>query len=210
MSIQTVVSVMSDNIMKKPEVVVFAGPNGSGKSTIKGDEWVKGLYINADDIQREKRISNLEAAQIADSLRDHCLKERKDFTFETVLSSPWKLQFLRQAKAAGYFIRGYYILTCDPWLNVARVQARVISGQHDVPTEKILSRYEKSLANVPEYLSLCDVCHIYDNTGDGPFRICRKHKTSIKFFENEYWDYAAIAKLVLGQRELSEQNGIEC
>ena len=48
---------------KKPEVVVFAGPNGSGKSTFT--ELLKPPidYINADEIKKNLKYSNLEAAQ---------------------------------------------------------------------------------------------------------------------------------------------------
>lgn len=71
--------------------------------------------------------------------------------------------------------------------------------------EKIRSRYEKSLANIPEFLRVCDVCHIYDNT-DIPFRICRKHKESIKLFENEYWSYEQIQDLILRKANTSPPN----
>jgi dephospho-CoA kinase len=44
---------MSENdVVRLPEVVVFAGPNGSGKSTITRMAKVGGAYINADDIKR--------------------------------------------------------------------------------------------------------------------------------------------------------------
>lgn len=189
----------------KPEIVVFAGPNGSGKSTITGPEWIKGPYINADDIQRDEGITNLEAAKKADALREELVREGRSFSFETVLSTERKLNFLKAAKAKGYFIRGYFILTCDATLNVYRVQSRVANGGHPVPLEKIRSRYEKSLANIPEFLRICDVCHIYDNT-DIPFRICRKHKESIKLFENEYWSYEQIQDLILRKPDISPPN----
>lgn len=120
----------------KPEIVVFAGPNGSGKSTITGPEWIKGPYINADDIQREEGISNLDAANKADALREALVREGKSFSFETVLSTARKLNFLKAAKAKGYFIRGYFILTCDATLNVYRVKSRVANGGHAVPPGK--------------------------------------------------------------------------
>lgn len=188
-----------------PEVVVFAGPNGSGKSTITGPEWIKGIYINADDIQREQGITVEEAAKIADEMREKQISERADFTFETVLSSPHKLKFLREAKKRGYFIRGYFILTNDPALNVARVMARVATGLHDVPAETVTKRYHRALANVPEYLALCDICHIYDNTDDEPFRICRKHKNDINLYPNDNWSKEAITNLVFGQNSIIEK-----
>lgn len=194
---------MSD-ATKRPEVVVFAGPNGSGKSTITGPEWIKGVYINADDIQRERGIAVEEAAKIADELRAEQLAARADFTFETVLSSPHKIRFLKEAKRRGYFIRGYFILTNDPALNVARVIARVATGLHDVPAELVVKRYHRALANVPEYLAICDICHIYDNTDDEPFRICRKHKNDINLYPSDNWSKEQITALVFGQGDKNE------
>lgn len=38
-----------NNVVRLPEVIVFAGPNGSGKSTITQMVKTGGEYINADD-----------------------------------------------------------------------------------------------------------------------------------------------------------------
>jgi predicted ABC-type ATPase len=46
-----------------------------------------GLYINADDIKAETGCSDLVATEEAEHLREYCLKNRTDFTFETVLST---------------------------------------------------------------------------------------------------------------------------
>ncbi len=43
---------MSENdVVRLPEVIVFAGPNGSGKSTITRMAKIGDEYINADDIK---------------------------------------------------------------------------------------------------------------------------------------------------------------
>jgi len=103
---------------KKPEVVVFAGPNGSGKSSIT--ELLKPPidYINADEIKRNLKCSDLEAAQIAEKQRNEHIEHMEEFCFETVLSTDRNLKLLKKAKANGYFIRCYYMLTADPLINV--------------------------------------------------------------------------------------------
>ena len=108
----------------KPEVIVFAGPNGSGKSTITKMAKTVGVYINADDIKRSSLCSDLEAAQKAEELREQAINEKRDFTFETVLSTDRNLNLLRRAKENGYFIRCIYVLTASPDINVARVKIR--------------------------------------------------------------------------------------
>lgn len=81
----------------KPEVIVFAGPNGSGKSIITKMAKTVGVYINADDIKRSSLCSDLEAAQKAEELREQAINEKRDFTFETVLSTDRNLNLLRRA-----------------------------------------------------------------------------------------------------------------
>ena len=149
---------------KKPMVLVFAGPNGSGKSTIKQYFEIVGTYTNADDVVAATGMSNEEAAVFVDEKRHEAINSGQDFTFETVLSSKYKLDILNKAKEKGYFIKCVFVLTASPELNVARVKARVESGGHDVDREKIIKRYEKSLNNISYLIEICDILHVYDNT----------------------------------------------
>lgn len=184
---------------RKPMILMFAGPNGSGKSTVT-KAFLKrsplaGIYINADDIKLEQNCSDLEAAKIATALREKQLKEEKDFTFETVLSTRRNLDLLLKAKEMGYFIKAFYVVTIDPKVNVERIADRVADGGHAVPSGKVESRFHKSLAMLPELVDVCDVLHIYDNTGKSPERIFKKKRESIRFFETEYWSTRDIENL---------------
>lgn len=181
--------------VRKPELVVYAGPNGSGKSTISKMGKRPGLYINADDIKASLNCSDLRAAQIAQEQREGALASLATFTFETVLSTERNLDLMRRAKEAGYFVRGIYVFTRNPRINVKRVELRFANGGHSVPTEKVLSRYEKSLALLPRFVSLCDVCHVYDNTTN-PYRVFKKRKEQSFMWANEQWPEAGIKKLV--------------
>ena len=181
-------------MQKKPEIIVFAGPNGSGKSTITKMANIIEPYINADDIKRASHCSDIEAAVKADEMRNELIDEGKSFTFETVLSTDRNLKLLKRAKEQGYFIRCIYVLTANPQINVSRVFVRTQSGGHDVPKEKILSRYDKALKLIPELLELCDICHIYDNS-DVPQRIFKKRKTECFYWENSFWTKSNIEEL---------------
>jgi len=138
--------------------------------------------------------SDLEAAQKAEALREQALQDRRDFTFETVMSTDRNLKLLKKAKEAGYFVRCFYILTADSAINVSRVLVREKRGGHGVPEEKIRSRYEKALKLIPDLIRVCDVMHIYDNTSE-PFRIFKKRKTAYYRWENQYWSLQKIADL---------------
>ena len=123
--------------MSAPTLMVMAGPNGSGKSTITTEIPLIGYYINADEIQRERACSSLEAAQLATATREYMVDNRLDFTFESVMSTPRNYDLMEKAKNSGYRIICIYVLTSDPKINMTRVKGRVKKGGHDVPTGKI-------------------------------------------------------------------------
>ena len=183
-----------NNAVKLPEVIVFAGPNGSGKTTITGMAKTVGEYINADDIKRTTLCTDIEAALKAEELREKMILEKKDFTFETVLSTDRNLLLLKKAKEQGYFVRCIYVLTANADINVARVSARQAIGGHGVPEDKIRSRYTKALALIPQLVEVCDILHVYDNTNE-PFRIFKKRKDICFHWENKYWDFEKISDL---------------
>ena len=182
-------------LMDKPTVLVFAGPNGSGKSTITSGRPIVGIYVNADDIKRHRGSSDLEAAQEAELLRESFLKSRKDFTFETVLSTERNLILLENAKISGYHIESVFVLTADPELNVRRVKARVLKGGHDVPEDKIRSRYKKSLQMLKRLVTLSDECIVVDNT-DRPEIIYKKDDFGEVYLSNDFWNESDIKALI--------------
>ncbi|MGN0205562.1 MAG: zeta toxin family protein [Coprococcus sp.] len=182
-------------LQKKPEIVVFAGPNGSGKSTFT--ELLKPPidYINADEIKKNIKCTDLEAAKLAEKQREEHLENMEEFCFETVMSTNRNIDLLKRAKEKGYFIRCYYVLTADPMINVYRVKSRVESGGHDVPEDKIINRYDKALELVKDVVAVSDICHIYDNSEEKPFRIFKKRKEQMYFDECEDWYEEDIALL---------------
>ena len=185
---------MLDNKLLRPEIIVFAGPNGSGKSTMTRMVKTIGAYINADDIKKANLCSDMEAAIKAEELREAMLEKEADFTFETVLSTDRNLKLLRRAKENGYFVRGIYVLTSNPDVNVVRVNVRESLGGHGVPEGKIRTRYYKALKLIPQLVELCDVLHIYDNTNT-PFRIFKKRGDVYFCCENRYWSKKDIEEL---------------
>ncbi|MDQ3108696.1 MAG: hypothetical protein M3R17_02285 [Bacteroidota bacterium] len=48
---------------------------------------------------------------------------------------------MKQAKAEGYKVYLYFVSTENPEINKERVQLRVRNNGHDVPPDKIVSRY---------------------------------------------------------------------
>ena len=195
---------------KKPEAVVFAGPNGSGKSTFTQLLKPPIDYINADEIKKNLKCSDLEAAQLAERQREEHIEQMSEFCFETVLSTERNMKLLEKARQKGYFIRCYYILTADPMINVLRVKSRVEAGGHDVPEGKIITRYDRALCLVKDLVKICDVCHIYDNSGSKPFRIFKKRKEQVYFDECVDWYQEDIEVLTgVNSMEKRDLNGCQ-
>ena len=111
------------------------------------------------------------ASVAADFLRQKLLEKRVSFSFETVMSSPDKVALLGKAQAFGYRTYLYYIATEHPAINVARVKARVNLGGHDVPEDKIVSRYARSLDLLLEAVKHTDRAYLFDNSRQGADRL---------------------------------------
>lgn len=163
--------------MRKPVLIVICGPNGSGKTStthlVIKHEWAEQcVYINPDEIAQSKfgnwndASAIRQAVEYCEGLREQLLLEHKDFIFETVLSSDEKVEFLKRAKAEGYFIRMFFICTESPTINAARIANRVMEGGHDVPITKIISRYEKALVNAVKVTQFANRAYFYDNSID--------------------------------------------
>ena len=161
----------------KPVLIVIAGPNGSGKTTITSQilhhQWMEdAVYINPHQTAKDKfgdwnsAEAVMQSVKYCEALREQCLAERKSLIFETVLSADDKLDYICRAKAAGFFIRIFFVSTCHPSINAARIARRVMEGGHDVPITKVISRYYKSILNCRRISRLADRTYIYDNSVD--------------------------------------------
>jgi len=160
---------------QRPILVALAGPNGAGKTTFYHAHLrPAGLrLLNADGIARELEIDAYEAARVATELRQELVRQRESFVLETVFSDPVgdKLSFLKTAAQSGYAVVLCFIGLSGPETAEQRVAMRVSQGGHDVPSEKLVSRYPRTLANLQEAIRELPHVIVFDN-GDlaAPFR----------------------------------------
>ncbi|MDR1849574.1 MAG: zeta toxin family protein [Zoogloeaceae bacterium] len=156
-------------------LIVIAGANGSGKTSFTTDvlahEWLTGCaYINPDNIARDvygdwnDRDAIIKAARYAEDERERHLSLRESMAFESVMSTRDKVDFIKRARANGYFVRLFFVGTDSPIINGARITKRMILGGHEVPLSKVLSRYPKSLACSVEVASFADRAYFLDNS----------------------------------------------
>ena len=73
---------------------------------------------------------------------------------------------MEQAQREGYRTCLYFVGTDDPAINISRVRNRVKQGGHDVPEEKITSRYHRSLDSLMDAIYHTDRAFVFDNSGD--------------------------------------------
>ncbi len=158
-----------------PQLLMLAGPNGAGKSTFY-DVFLSDSplpFLNADLFAAETGVDSLEAARILDATRDRMIDDRLGFITETVFSDPYgeKVGMLRKATDAGYEVTLIYIGIASADLSSRRVDQRLAFGGHDVPRDRIASRFKRSLANLRKAVAFVSFAQLFDNSlVDAPFR----------------------------------------
>lgn len=113
------------------------------------------------------------ASVLADAIRRELLDQGKTFTFETVMSSADKIDFMSEARHRGYRVYLYFVATDDPAINVDRVLRRVQQGGHPVPAQKIHARYVRSIGLMTQACSVAHRAYVFDNSGS-------KHKLLVQ------------------------------
>lgn len=161
---------------ERPIVVAIAGSNGVGKSTFfetfLSDCGLR--FINADIIAKGLEIGAYEAAEVAAAIRSSLVTQRESFVFETVLSDPVgdKVNTLAEYSDAGYTVVMIFIQVHDVDESIRRVAMRASQGGHDVPDEKLKSRFERTKANLQRAIARLPHVLVFDNSNlESPYRL---------------------------------------
>ena len=157
-----------DFLNQRPVLVAIAGSNGAGKSTFF-EQFVcsSGLrFVNADVLAQVVGLGAYEAAEVAARLRGELITRKESFVFETVLSDPAgeKVEFLRQIACQGYTVVLCFIGLASATESDERVALRVTRGGHDVPNDKLVARYPRTLQNLARALKVLPCVLVYDNS----------------------------------------------
>jgi predicted ABC-type ATPase len=192
---------------------LLAGPNGAGKSSLYRAAAKDGLipsdaeFVNADLYERDhlQHIADLQqrseaARDWADARRAALIASGDSFVSETVFSHPSKISLIQEAQAAGYTVVLLVVCMDQPERLLLRVRQRVSEGGHDVPDQRILDRYPRTLANLQQAVRVADMAMLYDNPGEiaerftAPVRIavCRKANTRILHQSLPQWAHQVL------------------
>ncbi len=171
----------------RPRIHVLTGVNGAGKSSIGGAavRHHGGEYFNPDEAARALREKDPPLAQANANgtawlqgvrLLKRAIKERLEFTFETTLGGNTITGLLAKAAEQGIEVHIWYVGLSSPELHIARVQARVSRGGHDIPAHDIHRRYEHSRLNLIALLPHLTTLHMHDNSADADPAVGRTPK----------------------------------
>jgi len=152
---------------RRPILVAIAGPNGAGKTTFYQAHLKPSSlrFLNPDLLAQALGLQPKDAARAMAALRRELVKQRESFVFETVFSDPVgdKLSFLKEAEKSGYTVVLCFIGLAGSETSEERVAMRVSQGGHDVPPEKLIARFPRTMANLQT--AIRDLSHvwIFDN-----------------------------------------------
>jgi predicted ABC-type ATPase len=153
---------------RRPILLVLAGPNGAGKSTFYYAHLrPRGLrFVNADELAQQLGLEAYKAADVADQIRRELLAQGESFAFETVFSDPVgaKLEFMKEAEKAGYAVVLFFIGIDKPAASEERVAMRAAQGGHDVPHDKLMSRFARVMKNLKRAMAELSNVRVYDNS----------------------------------------------
>lgn len=176
--------------MSNKNVYIIAGPNGSGKTTFA----VKFLpvyancpnFINADLIARglspfSPGAAAIKAGKLMLEQIHEFVEMKADFAFETTLSGKLYVKLFESLKEKGYKIQIFFLWVPDVELVLSRIKSRVAQGGHDVPTNDVLRRFNRSIRNFFKlYRPLADSWMLFDNSGIIPILIAEGRNGKLK------------------------------
>lgn len=157
---------------------ILGGPNGSGKSSIYRALAPPGEFVNADVIARRMNPDDPEGASLSAGRAvlqrlDELVEQRRDFVYETTLSSNQALSLMRRARGADYEMGLVFVALASADLNVDRVAQRVSQGGHHIAEDVIRRRYEAAFGKLAQAIPLAHQTVIFDNTETAPVLLIR-------------------------------------
>jgi predicted ABC-type ATPase len=175
--------------MSDKNLYIIAGCNGAGKTTASFTILPEILdckeFVNADEIAKglspfQPEKVSLESGRIMLNRINDLIRERKNFAFETTLSTKSYRSKIIEAKAKGYTVILLFFWLQNIELAKERVKVRVAEGGHNIEPEVIERRYQRGVKNLFNiYLPIVDGAFIFDNSEAMPVLLAEKQLNAI-------------------------------
>ena len=172
-----------------PRLFIISGCNGAGKTTASYTLLPEMLecsqYVNSDEFAKglspfDPGSVSVQASRLMLMRIKYLLRRKEDFSIETTLATRSLLKMIAEAQHEGYTVTLMYFWLNSPDLAVARVNARVAAGGHNIPEETVRRRYRVGLGYFfRDYAPICDRWILADNS-KVPFRVIAEgHRTEV-------------------------------
>lgn len=102
------------------------------------------------------------------------MAQRENFVFETVLSDPHgaNVAELHDVAQQGFHVVLIFIRIDSADTSKQRVSMRVMQGGHDVPDDKLETRFERTLSNLQRAIDSLPAVILFDNSDiSQPYRL---------------------------------------
>jgi len=159
-----------------PVLFVLAGVNGAGKSSVAGAFLRRRNlnYFNPDEAARRIRMflgcsvedANAYAWNEGKLLLEKAIRDRANHAFETTLGGRTIPRLLAAAADGGFEVRMWFVGLATVEQHIARVRARVATGGHDIPEDKIRERWNTARQNLMALLPRLNELRLFDNSDD--------------------------------------------
>jgi predicted ABC-type ATPase len=163
----------SGRIRKRPFIFVLAGVNGAGKSSVGGGILsAHGLtWYNPDAFARELMARSGASQDEADAdawaygkaQLEAAMAGKSNFAFEATLGGTTIPRLLGEA-AATHDVVMMFVGLASVEMHLRRVKLRVAAGGHDIPEERIRSRWDSSRRHLIELLPKLAQLQVFDNS----------------------------------------------
>lgn len=141
--------------------------------------------------------ANIQAWTLGKNHLERLRDDGGEFAFETPLGGRTITRLLHQIIALGGNVSVYYVGLESVGLHIDRVQQRVACGGHDIPEEKIRSRYTSNPQNLASLLPKAARVELFDNSAEGsPRRVAVFRQGELEWVSSDVPEWA---KLVIGR-----------
>lgn len=181
--------------MNKHTLYYITGPIGAGKSSsanllisefastdveyISADLYYSLYFMNCIGGEQE----NYEKAKkYRDYKINKAMENKQTFIWESVFVDK-KVLFLQHCKKQGYSLVGLFVGTYNVDILIERVKKRMLEGWYDVPTEKIIDRYNSMMGALSTLFQLSKTMVVIDSTNKKNKLVCYKNDIIVKYYD---------------------------